>query len=255
LPITKTYTRGYWAHLGSLGRSRRLELWLDRYLDRPEPFFWFGFWARRPEPIQELVDASPERLKPLLSLNPDDAKEVDGSSVLKRRLSDDDLQKVIRESYPQDYIYCLGKYARTYPPLKNGSLLDVSRAATFLEEVTKALAFATPFVEGPSRQVTTDKFEINPKARAACVAHFGCRCVVCKMTFEEVYGREHGSGFIHVHHKQRRADRAPSQETDIDPKQDLVPVCPNCHAMLHKSTPPILPEDLACILSEQKAAQ
>ena len=41
-PIKESKTRGYRARLGSLGRSRNLELWLDRFLDRPEPFFWFG---------------------------------------------------------------------------------------------------------------------------------------------------------------------------------------------------------------------
>ena len=37
----------------------------------------------------------------------------------------------------------------------------------------------------------------------------------------------------------------------IDPVKDLIPVCPNCHAMLHRKTPPLLPEELGRILKRQ----
>ena len=32
---------------------------------------------------------------------------------------------------------------------------------------------------------------------------------------------------------------------DVDPINDLMPVCPNCHAMLHRRTPPFSVEELA----------
>jgi hypothetical protein len=253
LQIEKTYTRGYAATLGSLGRSRYLELWLDRYLDRPEPFFWFGFGAKRPAPIQELVKALPRRLEPQVFLGTDDTKEVDGSqSALKKRLSDDGLQKVIQEDYPRADMYSLGKYERAHSPLKNGSRLDVSRAASFLYEVATAFADNSKppngIGEGACGQVTTNKYERDPKAREACLDHFGYRCRICNMSFEEVYGRELGSEFIHVHH----IEGLSGGERVTDPKKDLVPVCPNCHAMLHKENPPMLPEALAYILAEQK---
>ena len=34
----------------------------------------------------------------------------------------------------------------------------------------------------------------------------------------------------------------------IDPINDLIPVCSNCHTMLHKKEPPLLPEELKEIM-------
>ncbi|PDQ21075.1 hypothetical protein CN311_11290 [Mesorhizobium sanjuanii] len=50
------------------------------------------------------------------------------------------------------------------------------------------------------------------------------------MDFEKRYGSR-GAGFIHVHHKVAVAKRG--QRHKVDPVGDLIPVCPNCHAMLH----------------------
>lgn len=42
-----------------------------------------------------------------------------------------------------------------------------------------------------------------------------------------------GKGFIHVHHIVPISTRK-GEPHKIDPENSLVPVCPNCHAMLHK---------------------
>ena len=49
--------------------------------------------------------------------------------------------------------------------------------------------------------------------------------------FEEKYGVI-GRGFIHVHHIVPISTIRESYQ--VDPVRDLVPVCPNCHAMLHR---------------------
>ena len=59
-------------------------------------------------------------------------------------------------------------------------------------------------------------------------------CAVCKFDLSEVYG-EIGAGYINVHHLRDLA--TVGEEYEVDPIQDLRPVCPNCHAMLHKQTP------------------
>jgi 5-methylcytosine-specific restriction protein A len=56
------------------------------------------------------------------------------------------------------------------------------------------------------------------------------------MEFQDVYG-EIGRDFIHVHHKKPLAGRR--DDYKVNPAIDLVPVCPNCHAMLHSSDPPL----------------
>lgn len=86
------------------------------------------------------------------------------------------------------------------------------------------------FVEGSTRRVTTTARERNRNARALCIAKHGVRCSVCDMSFEEVYGEE-ASGFIHVHHVVPLSDA--DGEREVDPVEDLRPVCPNCHAVIH----------------------
>jgi 5-methylcytosine-specific restriction protein A len=57
---------------------------------------------------------------------------------------------------------------------------------------------------------------------------------VCDLNFFDRYG-EIGEGFIHVHHKVEISTIG--IKYSIDPIKDLIPVCPNCHAMLHKEKP------------------
>lgn len=58
----------------------------------------------------------------------------------------------------------------------------------------------------------------------------GYRCAVCGFDFYETYG-EIGKDFIHIHHLKPLADLGGEKEVAVD---DLRPVCPNCHAMLHR---------------------
>jgi hypothetical protein len=97
------------------------------------------------------------------------------------------------------------------------------------------VARGTKFREGSTRTVTVNVYERDPRARAQCLVHHGVSCAVCDMNFETTYGPI-GSGFIHVHHLRDLASIA--AEYDVDPKEDLRPVCPNCHSMLHRRTPP-----------------
>lgn len=91
-----------------------------------------------------------------------------------------------------------------------------------------------PLVEGARRRVTVNVYERNPKARKRCLEKHGDKCAVCEMSFEEYYG-DIGRGFIHVHHIKELSGI--SGEYEIDPVKDLCPVCPNCHAMLHRKKP------------------
>lgn len=101
------------------------------------------------------------------------------------------------------------------------------------------------YSEGATKQVLVNAFERNPEARKACIAHYGYNCSVCEMNFQEEYG-EIGKEFIHVHHLSPLALRKDRYE--IDPIKDLRPVCPNCHAMLHRSDPPFTIEELREII-------
>lgn len=106
------------------------------------------------------------------------------------------------------------------------------------------------YVEGATRTVTVNLYERNAAARAACIAHYGTRCRVCRIDFGARYGAI-GEGFIHVHHVKPLSEiRA---EYVVDPIGDLRPVCPNCHAMLHRQDPPLTIADLARIMKQRSS--
>lgn len=97
------------------------------------------------------------------------------------------------------------------------------------------------FYEGAVTKVLVNKYERNAKARQECIAQHGCKCVVCGCDFAERYGKL-GEGFIHVHHIVPIG--SVGKEYVLNPAEDLIPVCPNCHYMLHRTNPPMKPEEL-----------
>ena len=124
---------------------------------------------------------------------------------------------------------------------------DQAPAFSLPDEVTEAM----PFLEGAVVSVRTNAHERNPAARAACIAHHGCRCAACDLDFGEAYGAL-GEGFIHVHHIEPLGDA--EGERIVDPVRDLVPVCPNCHAMLHRTRPPLEVAQLRAHLAARRNA-
>lgn len=65
-----------------------------------------------------------------------------------------------------------------------------------------------------------------------CLSEYGYRCCICNFDFEEFYGKI-GAGYIEVHHLKPLNEI--NEKYQVDPLKDLVPICPNCHAMLHKA--------------------
>lgn len=105
------------------------------------------------------------------------------------------------------------------------------------------------YLEGALKQVYVNIYERNPIARKKCLEHYGVNCSVCEFNFYENYG-ETGKDFIHVHHLKPLHEIGKKYE--IDPINDLRPVCPNCHAMLHKKWPAIEIEELKSIVDNIK---
>lgn len=89
--------------------------------------------------------------------------------------------------------------------------------------------------EGDKISMIVNKYERAPKNRSACIKIHGAICQVCGFDFAKKYG-DIGNGFIHVHHLTPLSSAG--RKHKINPKDDLCPVCPNCHEMLHKRTPP-----------------
>lgn len=112
----------------------------------------------------------------------------------------------------------------------------------FGEEISKD----EKLIEGATKSIRVNIYERNPLARKKCLEHFGAKCIVCEFDFEKKYG-DLGKGFIHIHHVIDISQIG--KEYEVDYTKDLVPVCPNCHAMLHKEKPSIRIEDLRKIIN------
>ena len=109
------------------------------------------------------------------------------------------------------------------------------------------------FREGDCRTIAVNAYERDPEARAACLRHYGtCVCQICGFDFATIYGSI-GREFIHVHHLRPVAALGRNGGTVIHPDKDMLPVCPNCHAMLHTRRPdPLTPEELKKLMSQQQ---
>lgn len=92
------------------------------------------------------------------------------------------------------------------------------------------------YTEGAVRRITVNAYERQPAARAKCIERYGAVCAVCDFQFEALYGAM-GRGYIHVHHLVPL--HTVGNGYQVDPIEDLRPVCPNCHAMLHTENPPL----------------
>lgn len=95
---------------------------------------------------------------------------------------------------------------------------------------------ATTLPEGAKRKVVVNAYERNPLARAACIAYHGHQCKVCNVDLGKKFG-EIAEGFIHVHHIVPLASIG--RRYAVDPINDLVPICPTCHAVIHLKIPPL----------------
>lgn len=114
----------------------------------------------------------------------------------------------------------------------NGIELTNSNAEQLIPE-----EILTPekYSEGTKHTITVNAYERNQKARKKCIQHYGPTCIVCDFNFEKNYGTDFRS-FIHIHHLRPLSTIA--ENYNLNPIEDLRPICPNCHAVIHKRNPP-----------------
>ncbi|TXH52845.1 MAG: hypothetical protein E6Q89_10130 [Bacteroidia bacterium] len=106
--------------------------------------------------------------------------------------------------------------------------------------------------EGAKKTVTINAYERSTEAREKCIEYWKAVCAVCDFDFEESYG-ELGKGFIHVHHLKPISQIGDTYQ--VDPINDLRPVCPNCHAMLHRQKETMTIEELKTIMATVRVTE
>lgn len=85
--------------------------------------------------------------------------------------------------------------------------------------------------EGSEKIRSSKEYERNQIYRDIVIALKGTICSVCDLQFEERYGA-YGKDFIEVHHTVPVCDL--NENYRFDPINDLVPVCSNCHSIIHR---------------------
>lgn len=103
--------------------------------------------------------------------------------------------------------------------------------------------------EGTARTYFGKRYERDPENRRRAIELHGISCQVCGFNFEEVYG-ERGKDFIEVHHMKPLSTFG-GESVEIDPQTDLIPLCSNCHRMIHRRIDDVLTvEQLKQILQQ-----
>jgi hypothetical protein len=97
------------------------------------------------------------------------------------------------------------------------------------------------FEEGSKRERRHLATERSPAVRAAALALQGTDCRVCGFSYADRYGSL-GVGFAEVHHLKPLGSLRKSAQ--VNPKTDVIVVCGNCHRMLHRTDPPLMPDEL-----------
>jgi hypothetical protein len=123
---------------------------------------------------------------------------------------------------------------------------EVKTPETMLPEELPA---GPAYGEGSVQRILINRYERDPHARDGCIGHYGTSCFLCGFDFVAAYGQVM-AGFIHVHHL--RPLSSVGADYAVDPVQDLRPVCPNCHAVLHRRDPPYSLDEVHVFLQQRK---
>lgn len=109
--------------------------------------------------------------------------------------------------------------------------------------------------EGAKRQIAVNAYERNSKARAKCIEHYRklnngkIVCQICDFDFGAFYGKEL-EGKIHVHHLKPLYEIGEGYE--VNAINDLIPICPNCHLVIHSKEPAYTPQEIKNMLRNKR---
>lgn len=102
--------------------------------------------------------------------------------------------------------------------------------------------------EGSEVYSQSVKYERNLNARKQCIAYHGAYCHICGFDF----GKKYGMAFkntIEVHHIVPLSKI--KKDYIVNPIEDLIPVCSNCHTVIHSRKDRVLsPEEVRQMIND-----
>lgn len=103
------------------------------------------------------------------------------------------------------------------------------------------------YPEGALTTVQANRYERDRRNRAAAIAIHGTTCKACGLKMGTRYGSI-AAGLIEVHHVTPVSELGAGYV--IDPRRDLVPLCPNCHSVVHRRVPPFTVSEIVQSLKD-----
>lgn len=142
-------------------------------------------------------------------------------------------------------IYFIKDIEETYKiSLSHTDIVDAVYTDVIAEEIEQYGART----EGEITSYYGKKYERDPLNRELAIQIHGVTCAACQFNYEQKYG-ERGRDFIEIHHIKPLSSLGGS--TEINPDKDLVPLCANCHRMVHRRKDHVLTiEELRGILQK-----
>jgi len=187
--------------------------------------------------------------------------EAFGLEVAQSKYSDWGNFYGLIKSYPcalwdnSGYVIFSGESDLQIPGISIGKKINIPKGISSLERyrqvihdtwLPEELPDDEEYQEGTAQKITVNRYERDTKARAACLSHYGYSCQICNVTLSDIYGVI-AEKLIHVHHIKPISEIGESYV--VDPINDLIPVCPNCHAVLHLQNPPFPPREISALLN------
>jgi 5-methylcytosine-specific restriction enzyme A len=96
--------------------------------------------------------------------------------------------------------------------------------------------------EGEKISKTHVTYERSIKNRAKAIEIHGTVCKVCGFDFDKFYGAELAKHYIEIHHIIPLSEL--NKTTNINISTDLIPLCSNCHSMIHRRREALSVEEL-----------
>lgn len=133
------------------------------------------------------------------------------------------INAVIKKDTPSEFEFLIQNI--------DDGLDNESDIINYILNVPAQIDETIPFLAEGIKKITQHvRYERNPYNRKEAIRIQGHKCKICGFDFNEVYGAELADDYIEVHHIKQLADG----EQIVDPARDLLPVCANCHRMLHR---------------------
>lgn len=226
------------------------------FVNAKEKFIIFGAWSHLHDDNGALILSEEWKITPKGRKNQSYNQSLEHIRLIQEEgYQLETFPMIIADDTPRKERNGPAKIKEIIPKLSSGFLTKVgvgwyaAESDATIPLLPEEVVNPEEYFEGASKKVFVNVYERNSDAKARCLRHYGYKCVACSFDFEEVYGRI-GKQYIHVHHLTPLSEI--KKEYRLDPIKDLRPVCPNCHAIIHRKQPALSIEQLKQHLSKRE---